>query len=181
MLAEQLADRWRARRTSTRIEDILVFNVEGLVLGVRRFIGRRRATYNYASPVADQMINALSGATDEPARIGELYRFTAAPAPVGEDRRGVAVLTPNGRLIVLALLRPLCTKHPPTRDCYRHAALTIFARSSGAPRPVVENLRAWAKAELTEVGEPEGLRKVEVVVTAQSGGHGRRAGAAGRR
>ncbi|WP_156359355.1 hypothetical protein [Sphingomonas sp. Leaf242] len=127
---------------------------------VRRFIGKRKASYLYANgDVADQQIEVLHGPPDEPTRIGALYRFTACRAHSCPEK-GAAVLDPAGKIVALAILYSPCATAD-TRDCNRREDLVVFMgeRDRLQRVEVVANLRAWAVEQVagsyTLPGQPK--------------------------
>ncbi len=127
---------------------------------VRRFIGKRKASYLYADgDVATQQIEVLHGPPDEPTRIGELYRFTACRAHSCPEK-GAAVLDPAGRIVALAILYSPCATAD-MRDCNRRDDLIVFMRERERLQrlEVVANLRAWAVEQVagsyTVPGQPK--------------------------
>ncbi|KQS49330.1 MULTISPECIES: hypothetical protein [unclassified Sphingomonas] len=127
---------------------------------VRRFIGKRKASYLYANgDVADQQIEVLHGPPDEPTRIGELYRFTACRAHSCPEK-GATVLDPSGKIVALAILYTPCATTD-ARDCNRRDDLVVFMRERDRLQrvEVVANLRAWAVEQVagsyTVPGQPK--------------------------
>ncbi|MCK8456532.1 hypothetical protein [Sphingomonas faeni] len=130
-------------------------------IAVRRFIGKRKASYLYKDgDVARQQFDVLGGPPDEPKRIGELYRFTACRAQsCGE--KGAAVLDPEGRIVALAILYSPCATAD-MRDCSRRDDLIVFMRERDRLQrvEVVANLRAWAVEQAAESYTMAGQPKV---------------------
>lgn len=127
---------------------------------VRRFIGKRQASYLYKDgDVATQQLDVLGGPPDEPTRIGDLYRFTACRAHSCPEK-GAAVLDPAGRIVALAILYSPCATAD-MRDCNRRADLIVFMRERERLQrvEVVVNLRAWAVEQVagsyTVPGQPK--------------------------
>ena len=127
---------------------------------VRRFIGKRKASYLYANgDVATQQVEVLHGPPDAPTRIGTLYRFTACRAHSCPEK-GAAVLDPAGGIVALAILYSPCATVDP-RDCNRRDDLVVFMRERDRLQrvDVVANLRAWAVEQVagsyTLPGQPK--------------------------
>jgi hypothetical protein len=127
---------------------------------VRRFIGKRKASYLYANgDVTDQQIEVLHGPPDEPTRIGALYRFTACRAH-SCPKKGAAVLDPAGKIVALAILYSPCATAD-TRDCNRREDLVVFMRERLQRVEVVANLRAWAVEQVAESYTVPGQPKLQ--------------------
>ena len=132
---------------------------------VQRFLGPERAKRHFSGGLNDTVNEVLWGVADPPSRIGEMYRFTARFI----DASVALVFHRGGRLMAVAVAHDLCREPGAPSDCYEHITLTIFSEESGAPKPVVENLRAWVTAGLRTSEQGMALDKVEILPVAPAG------------
>ena len=163
-----------ARHAACRDTNQLV-HAPAFTAAVRRFIGKRTASYLYKDgDVAAQQLDVLGGPPEAPTRIGELYRFTACRAHSCPEK-GAAVLDPAGRIVALAILYSPCATAD-TRDCNRRDDLIVFMRERDRLQrvEVVANLRAWAVDQVagsyTVPGQPKlrfgGMQVIEPTAAA---------------
>ena len=114
---------------------------------VRRFVGPTRVRFLYAGPLNDQQMEVLGGPPDPPVRIGSLYRFTACRYHDCTEK-GAVVLEPQGRIVATAVLHSTCILPRASPTCFNENVLSVFVRDPSGAKVVVDNLSAWASAEI---------------------------------
>ena len=124
------------------------------VRAVRKFLGRTRVNYLYVGRLDDQQLDAIGGPPDPPVRIGELYRFTACRHHYCPEK-GAVVLEPRGLIVATAVLHSACVEPPKNHVCVDKQVLSVFVRDPSGAKVVVDNLAAWASAEVAAGYDPD--------------------------
>jgi hypothetical protein len=114
---------------------------------VKAFLGKGTADYLYHSSLGEQQIEVLGGPPDPPTKIGNLYRFTAC-RPHSCPEKGAVVFDPSGTIVATAILHSACGMPHRTDDCPIHNTLAVFVSDPDKSKPIVDDLTAWAKAQV---------------------------------
>ena len=114
---------------------------------VRTFVGTTRVRFLYAGRLNDQQMEVLGGPPDPPVRIGSLYRFTACRYHFCPEK-GAVVLEPQGRIVATAVLHSTCILPRASPACFNENILSVFVRDPPGAKLIVDNLVAWASAEI---------------------------------